>query len=290
MKKLLFVLACAASLGLWISCNNGEQELDVTLHSGVDTKEYNNAGKVTATKVTMVTKRGGKVTLNDKNEIVIPTDRDDYYIGTVQTLSEDGKKVSYEKYWFYNDWDDGEEITFDKAYVHWDDNVWYDGDGASAGKEDVSNKKTYKFSFGAHNDVVDVWHDVVIMKSGNVYQYDGSYYDYDDYYEEKREIFYDNLYGTAALDVSGNLEGDFTIGTLLKKLDFRYGKKKESPFYGKGSKYVRLDEQTKYVEDYSYVWDEEEGELEERFVGYKPEITPADTSVYYLTNVSFTKN
>ena len=293
MKKLLFVLACAASLGLWISCNNEAQELDVTLHSGVDMKEYNNAGKVTAKKVTMVTKRGAKVAYDDKGKIIIPTDRKDYYIDEVQTLSEDGKKLSSEAYWFYNDWEAGEEITFDKAYVSWGDNVWYDGDGASAGKENVSNKKTYKFSFGAHNDVVDTWHDVEIMKSGSVYQYDGSYrvYYYDNNgYERWYDEYYDTIYGTAALDVSGNLEGDFTIGTLLKKLDSRYGEKEEGEIEGWGDKYERLDARTEYEPYYEWVWDDERETTVQQVAGYYVQKIPADTSVYYFTNVSFTKN
>lgn len=299
MKKLLFVLACAASLGLWISCNNEAQELDVTLHSGVDTKEYNNAGKVTAKKVTMVTKRGAKVAYDDKGKITIPTDRKDYYIGWVKTLSEDGKKLSSEAYWFYNDWDSGEDITFDKAHVSWGDNVWYDNDGASSGKENVSNSKTYNFSFGSHNDVVDAWHNVGIMKSGNVYQYDGSYREYyeDNYGREQwYDVHYDTIYGTAALDVSGNLEGDFTIGTLLKKLDSLYGEKyeEEGATSGWGDKYRRLDARTEYEPIYDDVWidDEEYGGYWDYnvVVGYEPRKISADTSVYYLTNVSFTKN
>ena len=295
MKKLLFVLACAASLGLWISCNNEAQELDVTLHSGVDTKKYDNSGKVTAKKVTMVTKRGAKVALDDKDKIIIPTDRKDYYIGWVETLSEDGKKLSSEAYWFYNEWDSGEDITFDKAYMSWEDNVSYYGDGASSGKETVSNGKTYKFSFGSHNDVVDTWHEVGIMKSGNVYQYDGGYrgeLDWDGY------EYCDSFFGTTALDVSGNLEGDFTIGILLKKLDSLYGEKyeEEGATSGWGDKYRRLDARTEYEPIYDDVWIDVEEHPNGGYydydviVGYEPRKISANTSVYYLTNVSFTKN
>ncbi len=66
MKKLLLVLACAASLGLWMSCENEPQELDVTLHSGLSNDYYKNHGTATATKVTMVTKNMNiKVTYAD---------------------------------------------------------------------------------------------------------------------------------------------------------------------------------------------------------------------------------
>ncbi|MDE7228178.1 MAG: hypothetical protein K2N31_07640 [Treponemataceae bacterium] len=49
MKKLLLTLACAASLGLWMSCSDSN-ELDVTTHKGVDTVHYEYAGTVTATR------------------------------------------------------------------------------------------------------------------------------------------------------------------------------------------------------------------------------------------------
>lgn len=164
MKKLLFVLVCAASLGFWMSCSNETQELDVTLHSGVDTKEYSNAGTVAAKKMTMVTHKGAKVEYKDGKVANKPTDRDDYYISVVEELSADKKSVKHNEYWFYNDWDSGTDIAADKAFVSWSSNVWYESDGASSGKENVSNTKEYKFSFGTHNDDVDFWIELPIQK------------------------------------------------------------------------------------------------------------------------------
>lgn len=286
MKKLLFVLVCAASLGFWMSCNNGAQELDITLHSGVDKKSYSNAGTVTAKKVTMVTHKGAKVTLDTNSKVIVPTDRKDYYIGDVFEKGTDGV-VTKVQYWFYNDWDAGTDIAADKAYVSWESNVWYENDGASGGKENVSNTKEYKFSFGTHNDDVDFWVELPIQKNGSVYQYIGSYKswqpdEYGNYHEY--EFWYDNEYGTAALEVSGNLEGDFTIGTFVKKLDSKYGEKEEGENYGRGNKYTRLDARTVY-EEYSYF------NGEEYVTEYRdPEDVEQNTGVYYLTNVKFTKN
>ncbi|MDE6705027.1 MAG: hypothetical protein K2J81_03890 [Treponemataceae bacterium] len=272
MKKLLLVLACAASLGLWMSCENEPQELDVTLHSGVDTKTYANAGTVTATKVTMVTTRGEEVKYDDNDKITNqPTDKK-YYIGTVQTLSEDGKEIVRKKYWFSNDWNAGESITFDMASVSWDDNVSYNvknGADGSVGIETVSNAKLYTFSFNVIDNNGTVGSTVRIVKSGDVYQYNNDI----------------DLYGTAKLDVKGSMEGNFTIGTLLKALDSNYS---EEDKYGElgGSKYTRLDERTVYEERNGH-YDSDSGEWVYEYVARK---IPANTSVYYLKDVSFTKN
>lgn len=300
MKKLLFVLVCAASLGFWMSCSNETQELDVTLHSGVDTKEYSNAGTVAAKKMTMVTHKGAKVEYKDGKVANKPTDRDDYYISVVEELSADKKSVKYNEYWFYNDWDSGTDIAADKAYVSWESNVSYNNDGASSGKENVSNSKTYNFSFGTHNDDVDFWIELPIQKNGSVYQYTGSYTsrqpdEYGSYREVK--IYYDNVYGTAALEVSGNLEGDFTIGTFVKKLDSKYGEKEEGEDYGNGDKYQRLDERTVYepikedvYDDDGYPVYDEYGRPATVVTGYRAKKISANTSVYYLKDVKFTKN
>lgn len=276
MKKLLFVLACAASLGLWISCNNEAQDVNLKIDTAMVEKEYTNYGTVTATKVTMVTKRGVKVAYDDKGKITIPTDRKDYYIDWVETLSEDGKKLSSEAYWFYNDWDSGTEVTFDAAKIEWSDSVGY-WDGVA--HEEVSNGKCYKFRFYVVNDDMDFSDYFKILNKGSgVYQY------YDD----------TESYGTAVLDVSGNLEGDFTIGTLRKKLDSLYGEKEEGATYGWGDKYERLDARTEYEPIRDAVWIEDEvygGYWDyDVIVGYEPRKISANTSVYYLTNVSFTKN
>ena len=111
------------------------------------------------------------------------------------------------------------------------------------------------------------------------------------------EFYYDNIYGTAALEVSGNLEGDFTIGTFVKKLDSKYGEKEEDENYGYGVKYQRLDERTVYEpikenvynEDGYLVYDED-GNPVQVVTGYEAKKISANTSVYYLKDVKFTKN
>ena len=202
MKKLLFVLACAASLGLWISCNNGAQELDVTLHGGMDDKTYTNVGTVTAKKITMVTRKAGKVLRDSNDNIVKPTDGKDYYRGWEYDKTE-GEDVEY---WFYNEWDAGTDVTFDSASVSWSNNVGVWSEGFTTGHENVSNAKYYDFNFKLINDDGKLDHWFSIQKSGDVYQFGN-----DNAYE----------YGTAELSVSGDLEGNFEIATL-KKLDSKY--------------------------------------------------------------------
>lgn len=273
MKKLLLVLACTASLGLWMSCENEPQELDVTLHSGVDTKVYANAGTVTAKKVTMVTTRGEEVKRDENGKITNEPKDKKYYIGTVQTLSEDGKELEEKDYWFSNDWDAGKPITFDMARVTWYDNVNYNESG-SVGTEYVSNTKSYTFSFSLINNDENLRKAVYIQKNGDVYQYD------DDM---------SRTYGTAKLDVTGNLEGNFTIGTLLKKFDSAYY---SEDIYGNlsGTKYTRLDERTEYERRYiSSEYNSETGSYEDQYEIRARKI-PADTSNYYFKDVAFTKN
>lgn len=272
MKKLLFVLVCAASLGFWMSCNDGTQELDVTLHSGVDRKEYSNAGTVTAKKVTMVTKRGDKVTYDKDGKRIKPADST-YYYGTVQKLSEG--KLEIEEYWFYNEWDVGTDITFDRAFVNWSSNVWYENDGASGGKENVSNSKEYFFNFHRIDDDGLIGGNVILDKSGDkVYQRTE-----DDWYAP---------FGTAALEVSGDLEGNFEIKTLLKKLDSEYYYENQ---YGEfsGVKYQRLDERTVYEIDYSNPTFDAETGMPVGY-GYKARKIAANTDTCYYTDVKFTKN
>ncbi len=284
MKKIALVLACAASLGLWISCNNEAQELDITLHSGVDTKSYYNAGTVTAKKVTMVTIRGEEVKRDTNGEIANKPTDNKYYRDWVQTLSSDGKKLTTKEYWFYNDWNAGEDITLDNAFVSWNSNVSYSGDGASSGNESVSNSKTYKFGLGVSNNDVYLWNETYIKKSGDIYQYDG----YWDNWGE-RWVDYQNTYGSAKLDISGSLEGNFTIGTLLKKLDSKYSHEDD---YGelRGDKYNRLDERTVYESVFVGSTFDSETENWVDVYEYKPRTISANTSIYYYTDVSFTKN
>lgn len=272
MKKLLFVLVCAASLGFWMSCNNGAQELDVTLHSGVDTKSYQNEGTVTAKKVTMVTKRGAEVTYDKDGNRIKPADSK-YYYDTVQTLT--NGVLESKEYWFYNEWDAGQDITFDRAFVKWSDNVSYNGKDASGGNEYVSNAKTYSFDFHRINDDGWVGCNVILDKSG------------DKVYQRTEDDWYNN-FGTAALEVSGNLEGNFEIKTLLKKLDSKYYDENQ---YGEfsGVKYYRLDERTVYEVDYSKpIYSAETGLVVG--YGYKARKISANTYTYYYTDVKFTKN
>lgn len=264
MKKIALVLACAASLGLWISCDNGAQDLDITLHSGVDKKNYDNKGTVTAKKITMVTHKGVAVMFDGELPINKPTDRNDYYRQPEYGYDKEGKITSVE-YWFYNDWDDGTDVTFDNAFVSWESNVSYNGYAdASTGTENVTNAKIYQFGLGVINNDENLWNEILIQKSGNVYQYA---------WDANKKEDYKDTYGSAALEVSGNLEGNFTIGTFLKKLDAKYYKINDD---GKltGDKYSRLDEHLEI--------DEKDSEK------LKP--IEQNTSVYYYTDVKFTKN
>lgn len=286
MKKIALVLACAASLGLWISCDNGAQDLDITLHSGVDKKTYDNKGTVTAKKVTMVTNRGEKVAYDSNGKIIVPTDRKDYYIGVVQELSADEKSVEDTNYWFYNDWDGGTDVTLDNAFVSWESNVSYNNYAdASTGTENVTNAKMYQFGLGVQNNDISLWNEIYIQKSGDVYQYGGYWND-----REGRWYDYKSTYGSTKLEVSGDMESNFTIGTFLKKLDAEYGEKEEGKNYGEGKKYQRLDEYTEYRYGLiGNVWNDELQNNESVF-GYIPTKHSADTSVYYYTDVKFTKN
>ena len=265
MKKIALVLACAASLGLWISCDNGAQDLDITLHSGVDKKTYDNKGTVTAKKVTMVTHKGVAVIFEEGTTVPInkPTDRNDYYQAAEYGYDKDGKVVETQ-YWFYNDWDDGTDVTLDNAFVSWESNVSYNNyyADASTGTENVTNAKMYQFGLGVQNNDISLWNEIYIQKSGDVYQYGG-------YWNDREDRWYDykSTYGSTKLEVSGDIESNFTIGTFLKKLDAEYFTKDAS---GKmtGDKYRRLD----------------------KHLDYDGKEVEQNTSVYYYTDVKFTKN
>lgn len=254
MKKLLFVLVCAASLGFWMSCNNGAQELDVTLHGGSVEKSYVNYGKVTATKVTMVTKQTTtKVTYDDNyrpnNK---PAGDKEYYPGVVYKANSDGVTTYDGMYWFYNEWDAGTEVTFEVATVSWSDNINYSEDGIVK-YEDVKNGKYYNFNLENRDDVTGLLRQYRLLASGNIVT--PQYNTYTDY-NWGESISQD--FSTAPLNVDGSLEGNFTINGSLKCRDWCYNDYKTRRFD------VRIDSDGDKIEPYA--------------------------GVYYLKDVKFTKN
>ncbi|MBD5447020.1 MAG: hypothetical protein HDR32_04605 [Treponema sp.] len=273
MKKLLLVLACAASLGLWMSCENESQELDVTLHSGLIKDSYTNYGTAKATKVTMVTKNTNiKVTYteDDYNPIPnnMPKDNKGYYIGTVETLKTESDVTSVERtsYWFYNEWDSGTQVEFDYALITWSGDVSYTTGSPSTsennivGNNKVSNGKTYRLSLSKENDKDELYKDYSLLASGGTVK------------------ITNGNYGTASFAMTGSLEGNFAINASLKELDERYEYYLKPADIRSGQ---RFDERTTYDYEFNYT----NGERE--YVATK---IPADTSVYYLKDVSFTKN
>lgn len=276
MKKLLLVLACAASLGLWMSCENEPQELDVTLHSGLSNDYYKNHGTATATKVTMVTKNTNiKVTYADdayygsipKN---MPTDGKGYFIGYVETLKTEGDVTTLKNdpYWFYNEWDSGTKVEFDVATVSWRGDVVYNNENQNGTISDtivsdklVSNGKTYRLSLEKTDNNVNLSNRYKFLVSGGTVKIDDSY-----------------DYATAPLTMTGSFEGNFTINASLKQLDKNYEDYLKPTDIDNGR---RLDEYTTYSRNYNYT----NGKRE--YVATKH---PANISVYYLKDVAFTKN
>ena len=256
MKKLLFVLACAASLGLWISCNNGAQDVNLKLDTGLIEKGYTNYGTVTATKVTMVTKNTGiKVTYDgDYEPNNKPAGDKDYYISSVYKKESTGEVVYDGSYWFYNEWDAGTEVTFESASVSWGSNVGYDRDGI-VGYENVSNGKMYRFLLENKDDVTAFKREYALLACGNVVTL--QYNDYTDY-NWNSGTYIRQDFSTTPLNVDGSLEGSFTIKGSLKARDWCYDDYKKIRFD------VHLDSDGEKIEPYG--------------------------GVYYLKDVKFTKN
>ena len=258
MKKLLFVLACAASLGLWISCNNEAQDTNLKIDTAMVEKDYKNHGIVTATKVTMVTHKGVAVTYEDDKPNNMPADGKDWYVATEYDYDKDGKIVSKE-YWFYNDWDSGTEVTFDKADISWNGDISYrkteyyddgnddddDDNYAIVGHENVSNGKEYLLWLDYKGAEVALHRRYRLFASGNAVKLLDNYYN--DYQSDNKEI--DDHFSTASLALEGSLEGDFTIKGALKALDYCYSEDKRK----------RLDERYTYTGSWSDNESDDEG-------------------------------
>ncbi len=143
MKKLLLGLACAASLGLWMSCAN--DELDVTVHEDIDTVTYNYAGTVTATRYVYQPVEIGTAK---------PASGKYYYIDTFYDSSK-GEVVTVNKY-FRNAWvADKTPVTDNVARIRWT----LDTSGKTQ-----TNMTTYTFQFRDDTSVP-----TTINKSGDTY-------------------------------------------------------------------------------------------------------------------------
>lgn len=145
MKKLLLALACAASLGLWISCSDSN-ELDVTTHVGADTVTYEYAGTMTATRYVYKPVELGATE---------PASGKYYFISSVYDY-EKGESVSVNKY-FHNAWvADETPVTDNVATMKWET----DTSGATQ-----TNMATYTFRFRDDDSV----RSTTISKSGDTY-------------------------------------------------------------------------------------------------------------------------
>lgn len=144
MKKLLLALACAASLGLWISCSDSN-ELDVTTHEEIRTVQYRYAGTVTATRyVYKPVELGTTEPASGK-----------YYFIEQAWDNDKGQYVSVNKY-FHNAWvADETPVTDNVATMSWTT----DTSGATQ-----TNMATYSFQFRDDDSVR-----TTISKSGDTY-------------------------------------------------------------------------------------------------------------------------
>ncbi|MBD5428359.1 MAG: hypothetical protein HDR39_03395 [Treponema sp.] len=184
MKKLLLTLACAASLGLWMSCSDSN-ELDVTTHSAdykADT-DYNYGGTLTATYHCYIRNYVGE----EK-----PTDTKHEYYSIKELVGynpETGENI-YREEWYWDGWEE-EKVTDDIATISW------------TVRENVeTNVRTYTIK----SDAFDNLRTSIIKKQGNSY-----YFSYTAYGN------YDNENGTEKITVTGSLEGDtFTIAEFHK--------------------------------------------------------------------------
>lgn len=147
MKKLLLGLACAASLGLWISCSDSN-ELDVTVHEGADTVTYAYAGTVTATRYVYKPVELGTTE---------PASGKYYFIDQIWDTDK-GQYVSVNKY-FHNAWvADKTTVTDNVATMEWRT----DTTGATQ-----TNMASYTFDF-RDNDISNPV-ETTIRKTGDTY-------------------------------------------------------------------------------------------------------------------------
>ena len=143
MKKLLLTLACAASLGLWMSCSDAN-ELDVTTHAEIRTVQYNYAGTVTATRYVYK-----PVELGTEK----PASGKYYFIST--SWDNEGNSVSVNKY-FHNAWvADTTPVTDNFARLSWETDI-------SGAKQTNMTVYTFVFNFGRSQNET-------IYRMGNTY-------------------------------------------------------------------------------------------------------------------------
>ncbi|MDE5614309.1 MAG: hypothetical protein K2I74_06635 [Treponemataceae bacterium] len=181
MKKLLLTLACAASLGLWMSCSDSN-ELDVTTHSADETA-YGYGGSLTATYHYY-----DEHYVGDEK----PTDtKHEYYDREIYNGRdyETGEPI-YTKEWYWGEWKE-ENLSDDIATISWTVKDFVE-----------TNVRIYTIA----SDTFDNLRTSAIRKQGNSY-----YFSYSTYGN------YDNESGTEKITVTGSLEGDtFTIAEFHK--------------------------------------------------------------------------
>ncbi|MDE5799299.1 MAG: hypothetical protein K2H73_09860 [Treponemataceae bacterium] len=180
MKKLLLTLACAASIGLWMSCSDSN-ELDVTVHSA-EGIAYKYGGSLTATY-----HRYGKNIVGEEK----PTDTEHEYNSTKEFVgyNPETDEDIYREYWYWIGWEE-RKVTDDIATISWE-----------VRESMETNVRNYKIE----SDALGNLNSSVIKKQGNSYYF--SYNAYGNYNESDTE----------KITVTGSLEGDtFTIAEFHK--------------------------------------------------------------------------
>lgn len=184
MKKLLLALACAASLGLWISCSDSN-ELDVTTHSAdyKGTTYYSYGGTLTATyHYYDETYVGFEKPADTKHE---------YYSKKRQTgWDYDNNEPVIVDEWYWGEWKET-NLSDDTTTISW---VVRD--------TEITNVREYTIA----SNVFDNFRTSVIKKQGNAYYF--TYVIYGNYANESE---------TEKITVTGSLEGDtFTVPEFHK--------------------------------------------------------------------------
>lgn len=185
MKKLLLGLACAASLGLWMSCAN--DELDVTVRDA-DHKAYTNYEYGGTLKATY--HYYGDHSVGTEK----PTDTKHEYYSEKRYIGYDpetGEPLFVEE-WYWTGWDE-DDFSDDIATISW------------TVREDVeTNVRDYTIE----SDAFENLRTSKIKKQGNSYYF--TYSAYGSYGGT------DN--GTEKITMTGSLEGDtFTISEFHKQ-------------------------------------------------------------------------
>ena len=183
MKKLLLTLACAASLGLWMSCSDSN-ELDVTTHSA-DYKAYTDyeyGGTLTATYHYY-----DETHVGDEE----PTDTEHDYYSRKRQISwdYDNNKPNLIDEWYWGEWKE-ENRSDDIATISW---------------EVRESMETNVRNYDIDSDIFESFTTSTIKKQGNSYYF----------------TYVINSYNrgsdTEKITVTGSLEGDtFTIPEFHK--------------------------------------------------------------------------